>query len=87
MLKEREVKAYEAKRQSSRNRSAKRVKRVVLLESHRCKMDGTSTEWTHSARIGLQAYGQRDPLVEYKMVGYDMFGSMTNAITEVQCVF
>ncbi|MCI8709843.1 MAG: preprotein translocase subunit SecA [Dorea sp.] len=29
-----------------------------------------------------QAYGQRDPKVEYKMLGYDMFGEMTNAITE-----
>ena len=27
--------------------------------------------------IGLQAYGQRDPLVEYKMSGYDMFDEMT----------
>ena len=32
--------------------------------------------------IGLQAYGQRDPLVEYKMTGYEMFGEMTNAIAE-----
>ena len=32
--------------------------------------------------IGLQAYGQRDPLVEYKMMGYDMFGEMTNSIAE-----
>ena len=32
--------------------------------------------------IGLQAYGQRDPLVEYKMMGYDMFGEMTGAIAE-----
>ena len=32
--------------------------------------------------IGLQAYGQKDPLVEYKMVGYDMFGAMTQAISE-----
>ena len=32
--------------------------------------------------IGLQAYGQRDPLVEYKMVGYEMFGDMTNTITK-----
>ena len=31
--------------------------------------------------IGLQAYGQKDPLVEYKMLGYDMFGEMTRAIT------
>ena len=32
--------------------------------------------------IGLQAYGQRDPLVEYKMDAYDMFEEMTKAITE-----
>ncbi len=33
--------------------------------------------------IGLQAYGQReDPLVEYKMSGYEMFDSMTAAIRE-----
>ena len=32
--------------------------------------------------IGLQAYGNRDPKIEYKMLGYDMFGEMTQAITE-----
>ncbi len=32
--------------------------------------------------IGLQAYGQRDPLVEYKMAGYDMFDDMTASIQE-----
>ena len=32
--------------------------------------------------IGLQAYGQRDPLVEYKMSGYDMFDAMTANIRE-----
>ena len=32
--------------------------------------------------ISLQAYGQRDPLVEYKMNGYDMFESMTQSIQE-----
>ena len=32
--------------------------------------------------IGLQAYGQKDPLVEFKMSGYDMFNSMTAAIQE-----
>ena len=31
---------------------------------------------------GLQAYGQRDPLVEYKMDGYEMFDEMTKAIQE-----
>ena len=32
--------------------------------------------------IGLQAYGQRDPLVEYKMAGFDMFDEMISAIQE-----
>ena len=32
--------------------------------------------------IGLQAYGQRNPLVEYKMSGYEMFEGMTAAIQE-----
>ena len=31
--------------------------------------------------IGLQAYGQRDPKVEYKMIGYEMFGEMTQSIS------
>ena len=32
--------------------------------------------------IGLQAFGQRDPLIEYRLSGYDMFDEMTNAISE-----
>ena len=32
--------------------------------------------------IGLQAYGQRDPVVEYKFAGFEMFDSMIDAITE-----
>ena len=30
--------------------------------------------------IGLQAYGQRDPKIEYKMIAYDMFNEMTGGI-------
>ena len=32
--------------------------------------------------IGLQAYGQKDPIVEYKMAGFDMFDDMISAIQE-----
>ena len=32
--------------------------------------------------IGLQAYGQRDPVVEYKMQGYEMYESMMASIQE-----
>ena len=32
--------------------------------------------------IGLQSYGQRDPVVEYRLQGYDMFNDMTESIRE-----
>lgn len=32
--------------------------------------------------IGLQAFGNRNPVIEYKMTGYDMFNEMTEAIEE-----
>jgi preprotein translocase subunit SecA len=32
--------------------------------------------------IGLRAYGQNDPIVEYKREGYDMFEEMVSAIQE-----
>ncbi|HCI66863.1 MAG TPA: hypothetical protein DER12_09480, partial [Lachnospiraceae bacterium] len=32
--------------------------------------------------IGLQAFGQRDPVVEYRLQGYDMFNDMTESIRE-----
>ena len=32
--------------------------------------------------IGLTAYGQRDPVVEYKMVAFDMFNNMLTSIKE-----
>ena len=32
--------------------------------------------------VSLQSYGQKDPLVEYKLAGYDMFDGMTQAISE-----
>ena len=35
--------------------------------------------------IGLQAYGQRDPVVEYKFAGFEMFDSMIDAITGRDC--
>ena len=34
--------------------------------------------------IGLQAYGQRDPKVEYKMIGYEMFDEMTRSIEKIR---
>lgn len=84
MLKERGVKAYEAKEaEFPEPEHLREVERVVLLKVIDAKwMEHIDGMDALRQGIGLQAYGQRDPLVEYKMVGYDMFGTMTNAITE-----
>ncbi|MEG0228710.1 MAG: SEC-C metal-binding domain-containing protein, partial [Lachnospiraceae bacterium] len=59
------------------------IERVVLLKVIDAKWMAHIDDMDQMRQgIGLQAYGQRDPLVEYKMVGYEMFGAMTNGITE-----
>ena len=59
------------------------VERIILLKViDRKWMDHIDDMDQLRQGIGLQAYGQRDPLVEYKMTGYEMFGEMTNAIAE-----
>ena len=53
------------------------LERVVLLKCIDSKwMDHIDDMDQLRQGIGLQAYGQRDPLVEYKMTGYNMFGEM-----------
>ncbi len=84
MLKERSAKAYEAKEaEFPEAEHLREIERVVLLKVIDAKwMDHIDDMDQLRQGIGLQAYGQRDPKVEYKMLGYDMFGEMTNAITE-----
>lgn len=82
MLKEHAVKGYEAKEaEFPEPEQLRKIERVVLLKVIDAKwMDHIDDMDQLRQGIGLQAYGQRDPLVEYKMVGYDMFGAMTSAI-------
>ena len=82
MLKERAVKGYEAKEaEFPEPEQLREIERVVLLKVIDAKwMDHIDDMDQLRQGIGLQAYGQRDQLVEYKMVGYDMFGAMTSAI-------
>ncbi len=84
LLKEKAVKAYEAKEaEFPEAEQIRELERVVLLKVIDAKwMDHIDDMDQLRQGIGLQAYGQRDPLVEYKMTGYDMFGDMTNAIYE-----
>ncbi len=83
-LKEQAVKAYEMKEAEFPEPEAVReLERVVLLKViDRKWMDHIDDMDQLRQGIGLQAYGQRDPLVEYKMSGYDMFDGMIANIQE-----
>ena len=83
-LKEEAVKLYESKEAEFPNAEAIReLERVILLRViDRKWMDHIDDMEQLRQGIGLQAYGQRDPLVEYKMSGYSMFDEMTQNIKE-----
>ena len=83
-LKQKAVKLYEAKEtEFPEPEMIREAERVILLKvidrkwmSHIDDMDQLRQG------IGLQAYGQRDPLVEYKLNGYEMFDAMTEGVRE-----
>ncbi len=83
-LKEEAVKLYESKEAEFPEPEAIReLERVILLKViDRKWMDHIDDMEQLRQGIGLQAYGQRDPLVEYKMSGYEMFDEMTQNIRE-----
>ena len=84
ILKEEAVKLYEAKEaEFPEPEQLRELERVVLLKSIDSKwMDHIDDMEILRQGIGLVGYGQRDPVVEYKMSAYDMFNEMTNAIQE-----
>ena len=83
-LKEQAVKLYEAKEAEFPEPEALReLERVILLKVIERKwMDHIDDMDQLRQGIGLQAYGQKDPLVEYKMSGFDMFDDMIANIQE-----
>ena len=83
-LKTKAVKLYEEKEAEFPEPEAIReAERVILLKViDRKWMDHIDDMDQLRQGIGLQAYGQRDPVVEYKMAGYDMFNDMIDAIQE-----
>ena len=84
LLKEKAVKLYEAKEtEFPEPEQFRELERVVLLKVIDQKwMDHIDDMDQLRQGVGLQAYGQRDPLVEYKMAGFDMFDEMTANIQE-----
>ena len=83
-LKEKAVVLYEAKEtEFPEPEQFREIERVVLLKViDRKWMDHIDDMDQLRQGIGLQAYGQRDPLVEYKLTGFDMFDDMISAIQE-----
>ena len=83
-LKEEAVKLYEEKEaEFPEPEQLRELERVILLKVIDQKwMDHIDDMDQLRQGIGLQAYGQRDPKVEYKMQAYEMFDAMTSAIQE-----
>lgn len=83
-LKEIAVKLYEEKEaQFPEIEQLREIERVILLKSiDRKWMDHIDDMDQLRQGIGLQAYGNRQPIVEYKFQGFEMFEAMTAAIQE-----
>ena len=83
-LQEKAIEIYEAKeKEFPEEEHIRELERVVLLKMiDRRWMDHIDNMEQLRQSIGLQAYGQRDPLVEYRFAGYDMFDEMTQGISE-----
>ena len=83
-LKAETVKYYEAKEAEFPDKEQLReIERVILLRViDRKWMDHIDDMDQLRQGIGVQAYGQRDPLTEYKFQGFEMFSAMTAAISE-----
>ncbi|HIR24010.1 MAG TPA: preprotein translocase subunit SecA [Candidatus Egerieimonas faecigallinarum] len=84
LLKERAVKLYEEKEaEFPEPEQIRELERVILLKVIDQKwMDHIDDMDQLRQGIGLQAYGQRDPKVEYKMSAYEMFDNMITAIQQ-----
>ena len=83
-LKEEALRLYETKEaEFPEPEQIREIERVIILKV-------TDSRWTDHIDdmdqlrqgIGLQAFGQRDPVVEYRLQGYDMFNDMTESIRE-----
>lgn len=58
------------------------VRRILLMTLDRKWIDHLHTMESLREGIGLRAYGQRDPLVEYKIESYDMFLALMHGVSE-----
>ena len=82
-LQEETVALYEQKEKEFEDFDLREIERIILLKViDRKWMDHIDDMDQLREGIGLQAYGQREPVVEYRMAGFEMFNEMTKAIQE-----
>ena len=81
LLKEKALEAYEAREEQIGEETLREIERLVLLKVVDSKwMDHIDAMDQLRQGIHLRAYGQRDPLIEYKFESYDMFNQMIEEI-------
>jgi preprotein translocase subunit SecA len=82
-LSERSRDAYDAREQELGQETMREIERVVMLRIVDEKwMDHLDAMDQLREGIGLRAYGQKDPLIEYKFEGYEMFQNMIDSIQD-----
>ncbi len=83
-LKEEATKLYEEKEaEFPEIETMREIERVILLKVIDKKWMAHIDDMVQLRQgIGLQSYGSKDPLVEYKFIGFDMFNAMTDSIRE-----
>ena len=83
-LKEEAFRLYESKEaEFAETEQIREIERVIILKVTDSRwMDHIDDMDQLRQGIGLQSYGQRDPVVEYRLQGYDMFTEMTESIRE-----
>lgn len=80
-LQEKALAIYEAKREEIGEEPFKELQRIVLLKVVDTKwMDHIDAMDELKNGIGLRAYGQKDPVIQYQIDGSDMFEEMINSI-------
>ena len=82
-LQDETVELYESREKEFEGFDLREIERIILLKViDRKWMDHIDDMDQLREGIGMQAYGQRDPVVEYRLVGFDMFNDMIKAIQE-----
>jgi preprotein translocase subunit SecA len=82
-IEEEAIELYNSKEAEIGEEQMREIERVILLRVIDQKwMDHIDNMDQMRQGIGLRAYGQRDPLVEYQFIGYDMFEEMSDNIQE-----